>query len=125
MYLKEVQLLMARAYGPGQLRSVYEREGRDYPLPYVRWTENRNMEEFLRLIGRGRIQVKPLVTHVYSLDRAPEAYDTIMQPGSAALPCCLSIRQISWMTRHPDTTQRAGSILARRPQRAGVTWALH
>ena len=51
MYLKEIQLFMSRAYGPGSYDPAYEKQGRDYPFPYVRWTENRNMEEFLRLVG--------------------------------------------------------------------------
>ena len=59
MYLKEIQLCMSRAYGPGSYDPSYEKQGRDYPLPYVRWTENRNMEEFLRLVGVGGVQVEP------------------------------------------------------------------
>ena len=52
MYLKEIQLFMSRAYGPGSYDTAYERHGQDYPFSYVRWTENRNMEEFLRLVGQ-------------------------------------------------------------------------
>jgi threonine dehydrogenase-like Zn-dependent dehydrogenase len=89
MYMKEIQLLMARAYGPGSYDPSYESEGQDYPLPYVRWTENRNMEEFLRLLGTGRMQVAPLVTHTFPLDRAPEAYNIIMSPGSTSLAVLL------------------------------------
>ncbi|MGH9632460.1 MAG: bi-domain-containing oxidoreductase [Bryobacteraceae bacterium] len=89
MYLKEIQLLMSRAYGPGSYDPLYEKQGQDYPLPYVRWTENRNMEEVLRLMGGGKIQVKPLVTHVYPLEKAPEAYETIMGPGSSSLAVLL------------------------------------
>src|SRR5262249_15008491 len=51
MYRKEIRLLMARAYGPGSYDPSYEKQGHDYPLAYVRWTENRNMEEFLRLVS--------------------------------------------------------------------------
>ena len=89
MYLKEVQLLMARAYGPGSYDPLYEQKGQDYPLPYVRWTENRNMEEFLRLVGRGAVRVDELVTHRYSLDDAPAAYDAIMAPGTTSLAVLL------------------------------------
>src|SRR5256885_12275998 len=46
MYLKEIQLFMSRAYGPGSYDAGYEQQGRDYPISYVRWTENRNMDEF-------------------------------------------------------------------------------
>jgi predicted dehydrogenase len=80
---------MSRAYGPGSYDASYEKQGRDYPLPYVRWTENRNMEEFLRLIAAGRIDVRPLITHEYALDDAPQAYDTVMNPASNSLAVLL------------------------------------
>lgn len=89
MYLKEIQLFMARAYGPGSYDPVYEKKGQDYPYAYVRWTENRNMEEFLRLVSSGSVQVSPLVTHRFALDDAPKAYETIMQPGSTSLAVLL------------------------------------
>jgi predicted dehydrogenase len=89
MYMKEIKLLMSRAYGPGSYDPAYERKGQDYPLPYVRWTENRNMSEFLRLIARGAVRVQPLITHEYPLERASEAYQTIMTPGSSSLAVLL------------------------------------
>jgi predicted dehydrogenase len=84
-YLKEIQVLMARAYGPGSYDQSYERQGQDYPRAYVRWTENRNMEEFLRLISQGRMQIEPLITHRFGLVDAAGAYDTIMDPSSNSL----------------------------------------
>ncbi len=84
-YLKEIQVLMARAYGPGSYDPAYERQGQDYPLPYVRWTENRNMEEFLRLASHGRVQIEPLITHRFPLQDAPKAYETIMDPSIGSL----------------------------------------
>jgi predicted dehydrogenase/threonine dehydrogenase-like Zn-dependent dehydrogenase len=84
-YLKEIQVLMARAYGPGSYDPAYERQGQDYPLPYVRWTENRNMEEFLRLVSLGRIQIDPLITHRFPLEQAPQAYEAIMAPSTNSL----------------------------------------
>lgn len=89
MYRKEIQLLMARAYGPGSYDPLYEQKGQDYPLSYVRWTENRNMEEFLRLIAAGRMQIQPLVTHEFPLEDAPKAYETIMAPGNNSLAVLL------------------------------------
>ncbi|MGO9256740.1 MAG: bi-domain-containing oxidoreductase [Bryobacteraceae bacterium] len=89
MYLKEIQLYMSRAYGPGSYDAAYEKQGHDYPLPYVRWTENRNMEEFLRLIAAGRIDVRPLVTHEFALDDAARAYDTILDPTAGSLAVLL------------------------------------
>lgn len=88
-YLKEIQVLMARAYGPGSYDAFYERQGHDYPLPYVRWTENRNMEEFLRLAAQGRMQIEPLITHRFPLEEAPRAYETIMTPGINSLAVLL------------------------------------
>ena len=52
MYEKELELRMSTSYGPGRYDPVYEDEGRDYPYGYVRWTEGRNMEEYLRLLAR-------------------------------------------------------------------------
>jgi predicted dehydrogenase/threonine dehydrogenase-like Zn-dependent dehydrogenase len=89
MYLKEIQLLMSRAYGPGSYDPAYEQRGQDYPLPYVRWTENRNMEEFLRLLSRKQINVAPLVSHTYPLNDAPAAYQTIMDPSTNSLAVLL------------------------------------
>jgi len=89
MYLKEIQLNMSRAYGPGSYDGTYEKQGHDYPLPYVRWTENRNMEEFLRLIAVGRVDVRSLVTHEFALEAAARAYDTILDPAAGSLAVLL------------------------------------
>jgi hypothetical protein len=93
MYLKEIQLFMARAYGPGSYDPDYEKKGRDYPIAYVRWTENRNMEEFLRLISLGLVNVKPLISQIFPLDQAPAAYSAIMDPASRSLAMVLSYPQ--------------------------------
>jgi predicted dehydrogenase/threonine dehydrogenase-like Zn-dependent dehydrogenase len=89
MYLKEVRLLMARAYGPGSYDPAYEKRGQEYPASYVRWTENRNMGEFLRQVATGRVRVDALVTHRFALEEAAEAYRTIMDPGSHSLAVLL------------------------------------
>jgi predicted dehydrogenase/threonine dehydrogenase-like Zn-dependent dehydrogenase len=94
MYLKEIQLYMARAYGPGSYDPVYEKRGQDYPLPYVRWTENRNMEEFLRLVGEGSVRLEPLITHRFPLERAPEAYQKILDPASGTLAVLLEYEPV-------------------------------
>lgn len=83
MYMKEIQVQMARAYGPGSYDPEYERKGRDYPLPYVRWTEQRNMQEFLRLIQAKQVQVKPLISHRFGLEEAPKAYATVMESNAS------------------------------------------
>jgi len=85
MYLKEIQLLMSRAYGPGSYDPNYEKQGHDYPISYVRWTEKRNMAEFLRLVADGRVDLQPLITHEFDLDDAPQAYRTVKDPASNSL----------------------------------------
>ena len=90
MYMKEIQLFMSRAYGPGSYDPAYERKGIDYPYTYVRWTENRNMEEFLRLVASGSLQIGPLVTHRYRLEEAPAAYQLIMDPAQSSLAVLLA-----------------------------------
>lgn len=89
MYIKELTFMVSRAYGPGSYDAQYEKHGIDYPIGYVRWTENRNMEEFLRLVSVGKINVKPLISHEYELANAPEAYDTILGNGSSSLAVVL------------------------------------
>ncbi|HLM61205.1 MAG TPA: zinc-binding dehydrogenase, partial [Pyrinomonadaceae bacterium] len=90
MYVKELKFMISRAYGPGSYDPTYEKQGIDYPISYVRWTENRNMEEFLRLISTGKINVKSLISHEFALEDAPRAYETIMNGnGSSSLAVVL------------------------------------
>jgi predicted dehydrogenase/threonine dehydrogenase-like Zn-dependent dehydrogenase len=73
-YEKELQLRLSRSYGPGRYDPEYEEGGRDYPISYVRWTERRNMEEFLRLVSTGQITPAKLTTHRFAIDEAVTAY---------------------------------------------------
>ena len=73
-YDKEISLIISRSYGPGRYDPAYEARGIDYPLPYVRWTEGRNMSSFLELLARGDCAVEPLITHRFPIERAEEAY---------------------------------------------------
>lgn len=76
-YRKELDLRLSMAYGPGRYDPRYEEEGIDYPLPYVRWTEQRNFEAFLGLVAEGRVTPKALLTHSFSFDDALKAYDLL------------------------------------------------
>jgi threonine dehydrogenase-like Zn-dependent dehydrogenase len=80
MFGKEAQMLISRAGGPGRYDAQYERDNRDYPIGYVRWTEGRNIGEYIRLLAEGRISVKPLITNIYPLERASEAYTNYENP---------------------------------------------
>ncbi len=74
IYKKEIDFLISTSYGPGRYDPSYEEKGRDYPLAYVRWTEGRNLEEVLRLIAQGSLQVRPLVDATYTVQDASLAY---------------------------------------------------
>jgi predicted dehydrogenase/threonine dehydrogenase-like Zn-dependent dehydrogenase len=74
LYQREADLLISTSYGPGRYDRVYEEAGVDYPFAYVRWTENRNMEEFLRLLSTGQLRVEPLVDLELPVEQAGDAY---------------------------------------------------
>ena len=74
MYRKELDFVMSTSYGPGRYDPLYEEEGVDYPVGYVRWTENRNMQAFLALLASGQVDVGPLISARFPIERAPEAY---------------------------------------------------
>ncbi len=76
-YVKEIDFLISTSYGPGRYDQSYEEGGLDYPIGYVRWTENRNMTEYLRLIAAGRVKVLPMVAARFSINEAAEAYAAI------------------------------------------------
>lgn len=83
-YEKELSLRLARSYGPGRYDPAYEIRGSDYPFSYVRWTAQRNMAAFLRLVSAGKIRVSPLLTHRFPLEQARKAYELITSsPGAA------------------------------------------
>jgi polar amino acid transport system substrate-binding protein len=77
-YVKELDLRMSCSYGPGRYDDDYELHGIDYPVGYVRWTENRNMDAFSRLLSEGRINLKPLITHRFKFENAAAAYQLIL-----------------------------------------------
>jgi len=70
--------------GPGYHDEEYER-GADYPPVFVQWTTRRNLEETLRFAAEGKLKIKPLISHEFSLDEAPEACEKIIQTPQETL----------------------------------------
>jgi len=108
---REIDLRYSRAYGPGSYDTGYEKGRIDYPFGYVRWTEQRNLAEFIRQIATGAVDLEPLIGGVFEIDQAQDAFDAIRDrtlPGIAAL--------ISY-SAEPDT--RTTIEVATRPRRAG------
>lgn len=118
-YDKELSLLLSRSYGPGRYDPSYEEKGVDYPLGYVRWTERRNMQEFLRLVEEGRVEVDPLISHRIPFAEAERAYGLITGKATE--------RYLGIVLTYPETPPAAGritlspaaAVAPRRPRTAG------
>ena len=82
-YAKELSFQVSCSYGPGRYDPSYEEEGNDYPIGFVRWTEQRNFEAVIDLMACGKLDVKPLITHRFDFERASEAYGTLTSDRSA------------------------------------------
>lgn len=82
MFGKEAQVLISRAGGPGRYDPGYEKDNRDFPIGFVRWTEGRNIGEYIRLLADNRISVAPLISDIFHFERAEEAYEKYMKPSS-------------------------------------------
>jgi NAD(P)-dependent dehydrogenase (short-subunit alcohol dehydrogenase family) len=76
-YEKELSFQVSCSYGPGRYDPAYEEGGQDYPLGFVRWTEQRNFEAVLDLMASGALDVAPLISHRFPLERAVEAYEML------------------------------------------------
>ncbi len=81
-YEKEITFQVSCSYGPGRYDPLYEEAGQDYPLGFVRWTEQRNFQAVLQSMNSGSLVVQSLVTHRYPLERAEQAYLTILEGGA-------------------------------------------
>ena len=82
-YEKELTFQVSCSYGPGRYDPLYEQKGQDYPVGYVRWTEQRNFEAVLQTMESGQLRTDLLVTHRCSIERAAEAYDILAKDRTA------------------------------------------
>ena len=114
-YEKELSFQVSCSYGPGRYDPRYEEGGQDYPLPFVRWTEQRNFEAVLDLMAEGRIDVDPLITHRFPIERAVDAYGLIADRKPA-----LGV-VLEYPATHAPTTlsTRAASDLTAADARSG------
>jgi predicted dehydrogenase/threonine dehydrogenase-like Zn-dependent dehydrogenase len=84
-YEREIEIRFSRSYGPGRYDREYEERGLDYPIGYVRWTEQRNMAAFLDLVAQGRIDVDGLISERISIEHAAEAYERLLSGAGSPL----------------------------------------
>lgn len=119
MYRKELELRLSCSYGPGRYDNNYELQGQDYPLGYVRWTEGRNLEYFLHLLGSRRISLASLVSARFPVSDAKQAYAhlktggtyaVVLDYGAPAEPLAPSaeMRVVRRKTAKPITRERIG-----------------
>ena len=107
-YEKELTFQVSCSYGPGRYDPAYEERGHDYPVGFVRWTEQRNLEAVLDMMADGRLDVRPLISHRFSIDEAISAYALVSSP-EPSLGILLSYPGVS-----VDAASRAVPLAARR-----------
>lgn len=111
-YKKELDLRLSMSYGPGRYDVNYEEHGVDYPFAYVRWTEQRNMEAFLQILSQKKINVKPLISHVFDISEAESAYKIVM--GEVKEP------HIAILLSYPDTGKVPATLVPLRSEPAAA-----
>ncbi|MBD3384435.1 zinc-binding dehydrogenase [candidate division KSB1 bacterium] len=84
-YKKELDLRMSCSYGPGRYDKTYEQKNCDYPVGYVRWTENRNMQAFIDFLHQDQIDVNPLIGREIPFDQAKTAYELLLKKSNNAM----------------------------------------
>src|ERR1022692_515837 len=84
-YEREIELRLSRSYGPGRYDREYEERGLDYPIGYVRWTEQRNMSSFVELLASDRMAVDDLILERVPVARASEAYERLVSAAGSPL----------------------------------------
>ena len=82
-FKKELTFQVSASYGPGRYDPNYEEKGQDYPVGFVRWTEQRNFEAVLDMMADGRLDVKPLISHRFTIDEAEKAYELVGGAGAS------------------------------------------
>jgi predicted dehydrogenase len=85
--------MLSTSYGPGRYDNNYERKGLDYPYAYVRWTENRNMTEYLRLLGEGQIKLEKMISSTFPIEQVEEAFKSLQTGESRPLMVLLQYNQ--------------------------------
>ncbi len=79
-YKKELSFQVSCSYGPGRYDPAYEQQGHDYPIGFVRWTEQRNFQAVLLALATGALRTEPLISHRFAIEQASEAYELLSSP---------------------------------------------
>ncbi len=117
-YDKELELRVSMSYGPGRYDRRYEESGLDYPLPYVRWTENRNLQSFLALVAASSVRPEALETEIVAFDEAETAYAELAEGKRRSLS--IVFRYDVDAPDHQRTLTRSEATRAPREGEIGV-----
>lgn len=112
-YEKEISFQVSCSYGPGRYDPEYEQRGHDYPLGFVRWTEQRNIEAFLQLAVEGRLDLEPLLTHQFAIEQAAAAYETLgsnQQALGILLRYTATTDRVAVLSRSVELTRQPKSV---------------
>lgn len=107
-YDRELELRLSRSYGPGRYDREYEERGLDYPIGYVRWTEQRNMGSFLELLASARMEVDDLILERVPVNRAPEAYERLVSANGSPLGIVLQYDSMPTVERPSASLAQVG-----------------
>ena len=108
---KEIEIIPSYSYGPGRQDPIYEQFGIDYPYPHVRWTEKRNMAEYLRLISDSKIDIKS-ITESYDVSSVKDAYNHLKSSDGNNLKIAVSIK---YNTAATTESKRTTKIVTKKP----------
>ena len=103
---KELTFQVSCSYGPGRYDPNYEERGNDYPVGFVRWTEQRNFEAVLDMMSDGRLDVKPLISHRFRIDEAVAVYE-LVAGGAPSLGILLEYASVA---AKPDADVRRTTV---------------
>ena len=121
---KELSFQVSCSYGPGRYDPDYEEKGFDYPVGFVRWTEQRNFEAVLDMMADGRLDLTPLISHRFSIEDAGRAYDLVCgsepslgillsYPGVDVMECAQTVSTTSSSTTRGQSDTEATNAQAR------------
>lgn len=122
-FKKEADLLISTSYGPGRYDPEYEERGRDYPLPYVRWTMQRNMQVIVQMIKEGRLAVDAMIDREASIDQAGQLYAELADDSEGVPPLAVLLTYDETATAE-DGREGTVTLKGARPCQGKVAFAL-
>lgn len=120
---KELTFQVSCSYGPGRYDPNYEERGNDYPIGFVRWTEQRNFEAVLDMIAEGRLNIKPLISHRFDISDAKQAYALV----SGSIPVlgillCYPSAEVDLDARTITLSIPSGPNISQKKEELGVSF---